>query len=42
MNLTDACIRKPVFAWMIMAATVVFGVVAVGRIGISQFPDVDL
>jgi multidrug efflux pump len=41
MSLTDACVRKPVFAWMLMAATVVFGVVAGGRIGISQFPDVD-
>jgi multidrug efflux pump len=39
--LTEACIKKPVFAWMLMAATVVFGLVASGRIGISQFPDVD-
>lgn len=41
MNLTEACVRKPVLAWMLMAATVVFGLVAGGRIGISQFPDVD-
>jgi len=41
MSLTEACIRKPVFAWMIMAATIVFGLVAAQRIGISQFPDVD-
>lgn len=41
MNLTEACIRKPVFAWMLMAATIVFGLVAASRIGISQFPDVD-
>ena len=41
MNLTETCIRKPVLAWMLMAATVVFGGVAIGRIGISQFPDVD-
>ncbi|XXF74912.1 efflux RND transporter permease subunit [Myxococcaceae bacterium GXIMD 01537] len=41
MNLTEVCIRKPVFAWMLMAATIVFGLVAAGRIGISQFPDVD-
>jgi hydrophobe/amphiphile efflux-1 (HAE1) family protein len=40
-NLTEICIRKPVLAWMLMAATVVFGGVAAGRIGISQFPDVD-
>ncbi|MEO8348107.1 MAG: efflux RND transporter permease subunit, partial [Acidobacteriota bacterium] len=41
MKLTDVCIEKPVFAWMLMAATVVFGGVAASRIGISQFPDVD-
>jgi hydrophobe/amphiphile efflux-1 (HAE1) family protein len=41
MKLTEACIQKPVFAWMLMAATVVFGLVAAGRIGVSQFPDVD-
>ena len=41
MNITEICIRKPVLAWMIMAATVVFGAVAAKRIGTSQFPDVD-
>jgi multidrug efflux pump subunit AcrB len=41
MNLTEVCVRKPVLAWMLMAATIVFGLVAGGRIGISQFPDVD-
>jgi len=41
MNLTETCVRKPVLAWMMMAATVVFGVVAASRIGISQFPDVN-
>jgi hydrophobe/amphiphile efflux-1 (HAE1) family protein len=41
MKITDVCIEKPVFAWMLMAATVVFGGVAATRIGISQFPDVD-
>jgi multidrug efflux pump len=41
MNLTEVCVKKPVLAWMLMAATVVFGLVAGSRIGISQFPDVD-
>ncbi len=41
MSLTEACLRKPVLAWMMMAATIVFGIVAAMRIGISQFPDVD-
>jgi multidrug efflux pump len=40
-RITDVCIRRPVLAWMMMAATVLFGVVAISRIGISQFPDVD-
>ncbi|HEU5055911.1 MAG TPA: efflux RND transporter permease subunit [Kofleriaceae bacterium] len=41
MKLTDAAIKNPVFAWMMMAATVVFGIVALGRMGVSQYPDVD-
>jgi multidrug efflux pump len=41
MSITEVCIKKPVFAWMIMAATIIFGLVAAQRIGISQFPDVD-
>jgi len=41
MKITEVCVKKPVLAWMLMAATVVFGVVAASRIGISQFPDVD-
>jgi hydrophobe/amphiphile efflux-1 (HAE1) family protein len=41
MNLTEVCLRKPVLAWMIMAGTILFGIIAVSRIGVSQFPDVD-
>lgn len=41
MNITEVCIKRPVFAWMLMGATIVFGLVAASRIGISQFPDVD-
>jgi hydrophobe/amphiphile efflux-1 (HAE1) family protein len=41
MKITEVCVRRPVFAWMLMAATIVFGLVAISRIGISQFPDVD-
>ena len=41
MNLTEICIKNPVLAWMLMAALVLFGLVAGQRIGISQFPDVD-
>ena len=41
MKITEACVKKPVLAWMMMAATIVFGLVAGSRIGISQFPDID-
>jgi len=41
MKITEVCVNKPVLAWMMMAATIVFGVVSGIRIGISQFPDVD-
>lgn len=41
MNITEICIRRPVLAWMIMASTIVFGLVAATRIGVSQYPDVD-
>ena len=41
MSITDVCLRKPVLAWMLMAGTILFGIVAVTRIGVSQFPDVD-
>jgi hydrophobe/amphiphile efflux-1 (HAE1) family protein len=40
-NITDVSIKNPVFAWMMMASTVLFGILAVSRIGISQYPDVD-
>ena len=41
MNLTDACIRKPVLAWVLMIGVVLVGLVSLQRIGVSQFPDVD-
>lgn len=41
MNITDVSIKNPVFAWMLMAFTILFGLVAASRIGISQYPDVD-
>ena len=41
MKITETCIKNPVFAWMMMACAVVFGIVAVSRMGISQYPDVD-
>jgi multidrug efflux pump subunit AcrB len=40
-NITEVCIRRPVLAWMLMAATILFGIVSATRIGVSQMPDVD-
>jgi hydrophobe/amphiphile efflux-1 (HAE1) family protein len=40
-SLTDVSIRNPVFAWMLMASTILFGIISVSRLGISQYPDVD-
>lgn len=41
MNLSEISIRRPVFAWMIMAALIVFGTICFNRLGVSQLPDVD-
>ena len=41
MFLSDISIRRRVFAWMLMACTVLFGLITASRIGISQYPDVD-
>jgi hydrophobe/amphiphile efflux-1 (HAE1) family protein len=40
-KISDYSIRKPVFAWMLMAAMLVFGGIGVSRLGISKMPDVD-
>ncbi|MBP9681617.1 MAG: efflux RND transporter permease subunit [Bacteriovorax sp.] len=41
MNLIDLSIRRPVFAWVLMFALIIFGAITVNRMGISQLPDVD-
>ncbi|GAB4242139.1 MAG: efflux RND transporter permease subunit [Candidatus Methylacidiphilales bacterium] len=41
MTLSDLSIKRPVFAWMLMAALIVFGAISLGRMGISQMPDID-
>ncbi len=41
MGLADVSIRRPVFAWMLMAGLVIFGGIAFTRLGVSQLPDVD-
>jgi hydrophobe/amphiphile efflux-1 (HAE1) family protein len=41
MSLSDISIRKPVFAWMLMAAMIIFGYLSMRKMGVSQMPDVD-
>src|SRR5882724_7343138 len=41
MSLSEISIRRPVFAWMLMSALIVFGGICFMRMGISQLPDVD-
>jgi hydrophobe/amphiphile efflux-1 (HAE1) family protein len=41
MSLSDISIRKPVFAWMLMGAMIIFGWLAMRKMGVSQLPDVD-
>lgn len=41
MNLIQISIRRPVFAWIIMAALIIFGAICLNRMGVSQLPDVD-
>lgn len=41
MNLIDISIKRPVFAWILMSALIIFGAVGLARMGVSQLPDVD-
>lgn len=41
MILSDLSIKKPVFAWMLMAALLIFGGIGFLRMGVSQTPDID-
>jgi hydrophobe/amphiphile efflux-1 (HAE1) family protein len=41
MILSDISIRRPVFAWMLMSALIIFGGIAFSRMGVSRLPDVD-
>lgn len=41
MKISDASIRNPVFAWMLMFGLILFGIISFSRMGVSQMPDVD-
>ncbi len=42
MTLSEICIRRPVFALMMIVACVTFGVLSFGKLGVDQFPDVEI
>jgi len=41
MTISDISIKNRVFAWMLMAAMIVFGGISLSRMGVSQLPDVN-
>lgn len=41
MTLSDLSIRRPVFAWMFMAALIIFGLISFSKMGVSQLPDIE-
>lgn len=41
MSLSELSIKKPVFAWMLMIAMILFGYLSFREMGVSQLPDVD-
>lgn len=41
MNLIAISIRRPVFAWILMSALIIFGAISANRLGVSQLPDID-
>ena len=41
-KLAEICVKRPVFAVMLIMAMVVVGAVSYGRLGVDRFPDVDL
>ncbi len=40
--LAMVCVRRPVFAWVLMLVIVVLGVVGYTRLGVDQFPNIDI
>ncbi|WZO98860.1 efflux RND transporter permease subunit [Isosphaeraceae bacterium EP7] len=41
MSISDICIKRPVFTWVLMAAPVVLGIVSYNSLGVDLFPNVD-
>ena len=42
MKLAEVCVRRPVFATMLVLTFVVLGIFSYTQLGIDQFPKIDL
>src|SRR5688572_26747883 len=40
--LAEICVRRPVFAWVLVLSLSVVGLFAFGRLGVDRFPNVDI
>ncbi len=40
--LAFVCVRRPVFAWVLMLVVLVLGIVGYTRLGVDQFPNIDV
>ena len=40
--LASLCVRRPVFAWVLILSLTVVGLFAFGRLGVDRFPNVDI
>ena len=41
MNISEICIRRPVFTWVLAAVPFVLGLVSYFKLGVDLFPKVD-
>ena len=41
MTISEICIKRPVFTWVLVAMPVVLGMTSYGRLGVDLFPNVD-
>ena len=41
MTISDICIKRPVFTWVLVVIPVVLGLVSYGELGVNLFPNVD-
>jgi HAE1 family hydrophobic/amphiphilic exporter-1 len=42
MTISEICIRRPVFTWVLVAVPVVLGLVAYNELGVDEMPNVDM